>query len=118
MGGTSPSAGSYAIYLPCHSVQRGERLYCVARWLGCRPSAARFGAPPCSVPKQASAAPHSSQARGRASRRWRELRRCSARWWLRAISSAACCPAVRAVRRRRAVSLLRTVVGGGLPVFV
>lgn len=57
MGGTSPRAGSYAIYLPCHSVQRGERLYCVARWLGCRPSAALIGAPPCSVPQRASAAP-------------------------------------------------------------
>lgn len=62
--------------------------------------------------------PLSLRARGRASRRWQGLRRWCARWWLRAISSAACCPAVRAVRRRRAVSLLRTVVGGGLPVFV
>ena len=31
---------------------------------------------------------------------------------------AACCPVMRAVRRRRALSLLRMVVGGGLPVFV
>lgn len=66
MGGTSPCAGSYAIYLPCHAVQRGERLYCVARKLGRRPSAALIGAPPCSVPQRASAAPHSSQVRGRA----------------------------------------------------
>lgn len=28
------------------------------------------------------------------------------------------CPVMRAVRRRRALSLLRTIVGGGLPVYV
>lgn len=97
----------------------GARGLCrVARGLGCRPSAALIGAPPCSYPQQASAAPHSLQARGRASRRWRGLRRCSARWWLRAISSAACSTTACAVRRRRALSLLRTIVGGGLPVYV
>ncbi len=71
MGGTSPRAGSYAIYLPCHSVQRGERLYCVARWLGCRPSAALIGAPPCSVPQRASAAPLGLAGSWSRVRRWR-----------------------------------------------
>lgn len=71
MGGTSPRAGSYAIYLPCHSVQRGERLYRVARWLGCRPSAPRFGAPPCSVSQRASAAPLGLAGSWSRVRRWR-----------------------------------------------
>lgn len=71
MGGTSPRASSYAIYLPCHSVQRGERLYCVARWLGCRPSAALIGAPPCSVPQRASAAPLGLAGSWSRVRRWR-----------------------------------------------
>lgn len=117
MGGTSPRAGSYAIYLPCHSVQRGERLYCVARKLGCRPSAALIGAPPCSYPQRASAAPLGLAGSWSRVPPVAGLRRWCARWWLRAISSAACCPAVRAVRRRCSLSLLRAVVGGGLPVL-
>lgn len=71
MGGTSPRAGSYVIYLPCHAVQRGERLCCVARGLGCRPSAARFGAPPCSYPQRASAAPLGLAGSWSRVRRWR-----------------------------------------------
>lgn len=71
MGGTSPRAGSYVIYLPCHAVQRGERLYCVARWLGCRPSAALIGAPTCSVPQRASAAPLGLAGSWSRVRRWR-----------------------------------------------